>query len=226
MTRSPTLAPMSRFARVVVAAMPWMLSCGGAAPPPKSTSGVSGASAPESSTAAASSDATPIVAAAADDSTVAPKVRLMPRAVRGDYPSSTVGDHECWQKLGLVDEAEKDFAAIAEACGKPTGMLPYIARVKGELGPADKVDKLEIDLAGGLCYRFFAVGTASIGDVDIRIEAADGAIVAIDQTTHPVAIIESDKPLCIKDDVHYRFVLEVDGPGKGRYVFGVYARPK
>ena len=60
----------------------------------------------------------------------------------------------------------------------------------------------------------------------VRIESTDGAIVAIDQSTHPVAIIDGDKPLCVTEDVDYRFVLEVDGPGAGTYMFGVWARPK
>jgi len=164
--------------------------------------------------------------AALDDATIAPDVKPLPVPAAGDYPSASVGDQECWQSIDLADDAAKDFAAIVAACGKPTGMLPVIAPVKGQLGPAHKRDKIALSLSGGRCYRYFAVGTAAMGDVDIRIESTDGAVVAIDQATHPVAIIDGDKPLCVTENVDYRFVIEVDGAGAGGYVFGVWARPK
>jgi hypothetical protein len=201
---------------VVGASVQLQIACGASAP---KANGPGGASTTGTSSTSESS-------APKDDATTAPDVKVLPMPAAGDYPQSSVGDHECWQSVDLADDAPKDFAAIVAACGKPTGMLPVIAPVKGTLGPDHKRDKLAISLVGGRCYRFFAVGTAAIGDVDIRIESTDGAIVAIDQSTHPVAIIDGDKPLCVTDTVDYRFVLEVDGPGQGAYMFGVWARPK
>ena len=162
----------------------------------------------------------------ADGATHAPDVRVLPAPEASDYPTQTVGYQECWNGLSIEDDADADYAEILAACGKPTGMLPMVAPVRGELGSAHKSDKLVVPLKKGMCYRFVAVGNQSLGDVDVRIENSDGALVAVDKTSHPVAIIEGDKPWCIDEDVSWSFVIEVDGNGHGHYVFGVLGKPR
>ena len=176
------------------------------------------------STTTASSGA--VEAPPGGDATRAPDVRVLPTPGASDYPTQTVGYQECWNGLSIEDDADADYAEILAACGKPTGMLPVVAPVRGELGPTHKSDKLVVPLKKGMCYRFVAVGNQSLGDVDVRIEKSDGALVAVDKTSHPVAIIEGDKPWCVDEDVQWSFVIEVDGNGHGHYVFGVLGKPK
>ncbi len=34
------------------------------------------------------------------------------------------------------------------------------------------------------------------------------------------------EPLCVDEDAEYELHVEVDGPGKGGYTFGVWTRPR
>jgi|GEM_PF-1920022 len=142
------------------------------------------------------------------------------------FPKQTVGYKDCWATLSISGQYDKDFELLVKSCGDSTGMLQYVEPVVAELGPKDKRDTFTIKMAGGMCYRIFAVGEASLGDTDIRVQKTGGALVAVDETTHPISIIESDKPWCMDEDQTLNFILEVDGPGQGKYKFGIFAKPK
>ncbi len=146
---------------------------------------------------------------------------------KSTFPKRTVGDKECWQGTALAGDAKKDFDTIIGKCGSATGLVEYAKPVLGKLHHIhDKRDTYKLKLVGGMCYRYFAVADAGIKDLDILVTKPNGALVADDKTTHPVAIIEFDKSWCADDDVEYDFHIEVDGEGTGNYVFGVWAKPK
>ena len=143
------------------------------------------------------------------------------------FPKATTGDKECWQSIGLVGEHEKDYAQISEKCGAPTGSVEYVKAARGRLHHKhDKRDTFTIKLAAGYCYRYFAVGDGQTEDLDILIMRANGDLLGEDKAKSPVAIIHNDKPWCQDEDTELQFHVEVDGPGSGGYVFGVWARPK
>jgi hypothetical protein len=133
---------------------------------------------------------------------------------------------DCWSKVGLTGAAQKDFDAIVAACGVPTGMLEYAAPSRGDFGPSHKQQVYKLSMYAGMCYRFIAAGDSSVGDLDVRVEKPDGALVAVDKTDQPVAIIDSADVWCATEDVDYVLKVDLDGPGKGSFVFGVWARPK
>jgi len=116
---------------------------------------------------------------------------------------------------------------IIQKCASPTGLLEYAKQVTGKLHHVhDKRDTYKLKLIGGMCYRYFAVADSGIRDLDILVTKPGGALVADDKTSNPVAIIEFDKAWCMEDDAEYDFNIEVDGPGTGGYVFGVFVKPK
>ncbi len=159
-----------------------------------------------------------------DPATLTP---LFAKNARPTFPKATISDHECWQRTNITGDAGKDFHALIANCGTPTGSVEYAPPAAGKLHHVhDKRDTYLIKIQGGLCYRFFGVADGSIKDLDILIERKGGDLVGDDKTNGPVAIIESDKPWCMDSDGEYQFLVEVDGPGTGNYVFGVWARPK
>jgi hypothetical protein len=178
--------------------------------------------APASPAASTVAAATP--AAASGPTAFVPELPKPP-APGTKYPKPTIGDKECWQRVSLSGAAQKDFDTIVGACGNPTGMLEYAQPARGELTTEHHTDMFTIKLYGGMCYRFVAAADQGVPDLDIRIEKMNGALVAIDKTEQPIAIIESDKPWCAPEDVEYRIHLTLDGKGRGKYVFGVWARP-
>jgi hypothetical protein len=145
------------------------------------------------------------------------------------FPKPTVSDLGCWQGMELSGNAAKDFAALVARCGTPTGVAEYVHPAKGYLHHAhDQRDSFKIPLEEGYCYRYFAVADATIDDLDILVTRHGGDVVGNDQSKGQVAIIQSDKPWCMDDDVEYEFEIGVDGRGQaqGNYLLGVWARPK
>jgi hypothetical protein len=204
--------------------------CGGSkappATPPPSDSAVSAATAaastPVDPTPSPSSEPapSPVITLSAE----LPKPPAKPPG--GAYPKQTISYKDCWAKVGLTGAAQKDFDAIIAACGTPTGMLEYAAPSRGDFAQSHKEQIYKLSMYAGMCYRFIAAGDTSVGDLDVRIEKPDGALVALDKTDQPVALIDSAGVWCATEDVDYVVKVDLDGPGKGSFVFGIWARPK
>jgi hypothetical protein len=146
---------------------------------------------------------------------------------RSTFPKATSGDRECWQAVGLTGKNDADYAAITSRCGAPTGLAEYAKPVTGKLHSVhDKRDSYTLKLLGGMCYRYFGVADAGINDLDILVEKPNGALVADDKQSSPVAIVDADKTWCMDQDGEYNFQVQVHGTGKGGYTFGVWAKPK
>jgi hypothetical protein len=182
-------------------------------------------SAPSTAKAASDDDAKP---ADPDESPIA--IRMTPLFTKQKpprFPKATVGDRDCWQDLELSGDAGRDYAALIARCGTPTGVAEYAHPAKGHLHHKhDQRDSFKLQLARGYCYRYFAVADSSIDDLDILVERYGGDLVGDDDTRGQVAIIQSDKPWCMNDDVDYDFEVAVNGKGQGNYLIGVWARPQ
>ena len=152
---------------------------------------------------------------------------LFDKGSKPSFPKATASEATCWQTISLSGDAPKDYEQLAAKCGTPTGSVAYTQPTKGKLHyKKDKRDTFSVHLLGGLCYRFFGVADGTVKDLDLLIEQKSGALVGDDKADGQVAIIESGKSWCMDNDVDYSFKVEVDGVGTGRYVFGVWARPK
>jgi hypothetical protein len=123
--------------------------------------------------------------------------------------------------------AQKDYAAMARRCGPATGAAEYAHPVSGRLHSSlDKRDTYRVKLSGGLCYRFIGVADGSIQNLDVLITHGNGDVIGEDKTASPVAVLLADGAWCVDDASDFVFDVAVNGPGTGRYVFGVWARPK
>lgn len=141
------------------------------------------------------------------------------------YPKSKVSDGDCWKGVQFSGEADKDFPALIDKCGTPTGMLEYVKPQNGKLHHIkDAIDSFTVTMNKGACYRLFAVADSTIHDIDIVI-LRNGAILGTDDMAQPVAIIQGHDPFCPTDDGAYSFDVKVKGEGKGAYTFGIWTRP-
>ncbi len=148
------------------------------------------------------------------------------KVAKTTFPKASVKDGDCWKTVAITGDHKKDFASLVDKCGASTGLAEYAKPADGHLHHVhDKRDTFTLKLLSGFCYRYFAVADAGIKDIDILVEKVGGAIAA-DNQSGPVAIIEGDRPWCVTEDITYEFHVEVDGVGKGKYTFGVWARPK
>ena len=212
------------------------LACGGSEPPPAVPAAASPppaapvavAPAPASSPAQTADDADPPL----DDpnesaSPIALVLELDKSKAKASFPKKTKPDAQCWAEVPATGDHAKDYAAIVGACGTPTGLVEYAKPVEGKLHHLrDPEDVFTMPVRAGYCYRYFAIADATIADLDLLIEKKGGALVGDDKTNSPFAIIDADEPWCQNEDEDVEFHLKVDGPGKGGYTFGVWARPK
>jgi hypothetical protein len=232
----------------------FLAACGGGSPPAPTTPSSSTAPAASASTASAtaSSSATPASADDEDDevssggkaATAAAKASAPPRtggttpptavtldtlfdksAKKTDFPKKTADDAECVRKASLTGKNDKDYDSLLAACGAPTGMKEYTKKVTGKLDPKHTRDEYVVKMVGGYCYRFYAIGDDSVGNLDIRVQRRDGDLVSMDQSKQAVAILDPDQPWCKTHDREFHFVVETTS-GTGAYTFGVWARPK
>lgn len=152
---------------------------------------------------------------------------LVTNPAKTTYPKATIEDHECLKGgLSYTGHHQADYQSLIAQCGTPTGMVPHTAPHEGRLHAThDKRDHFVFKVSKGQCYRYFAVADDGIQDIDILV-LKNGAILATDRTTHPIAVIDSDKPWCVDEDMTLDFAIEVDGRGAGAYTFGVWTRPK
>lgn len=143
------------------------------------------------------------------------------------YPKATVQDGQsCLGAIPWSGNHKVDYQTVVDKCGTPTGMLKYVEPRDGRLhAKKDKVDLFQVKVYKNMCYRYFAVADDGIKDIDILV-LKKGAMMAMDKTAHPVAIIDHDKLWCVDDDMDLDFRVEIDGPGAGTYTFGVWTRPK
>jgi hypothetical protein len=146
-------------------------------------------------------------------------------AKKTDFPKKTADDGDCVRKVSLSGKNDKDYDALLASCGNPTGMKEYTKKVTGKLDSKHPRDEYVVKMAGGFCYRFYAIGDDSVGNLDVRVQRRDGDLVSMDQSKQAVAILDPDAPWCKTHDREFHFVVESTA-GKGGYTFGVWARPK
>lgn len=224
------LLPVSPLAGALL-----LSACGAGAPPPAQEPPA--VAAPSATVVAVVAPppppATPTPVATDDDDpdeSAAP-IPLVPEITRpwdkATFPAKTGDDAKCWQTVAVTGTAQRDFDALVASCGAPQGMQEYARPAHGHLhSVTDKRDTFTLKLLKGLCYRYFAVADSGIKDIDILVEKRGNVLVGDDKQTGSIAIIDAGKPWCMTEDIEYSFHVEVDGVGHGKYVFGVWARPK
>jgi len=143
----------------------------------------------------------------------------------GGFPAATTTDKECVKSVGLLGQLDKDFAAITSSCGSATGMKEYVKAVSGKIDAGHKRDTFQVMLAGGYCYRFFAVADGSISKLGFRVHRANGALHSVILGKQPVFIYRANDPWCRRRDRDFQLVVEALDGGEGRYAFGIWARP-
>lgn len=156
--------------------------------------------------------------------TLEPLMSAPDPSAAASFPKQTASDAECFKSVGLTGKSSADYDALIAACGAPTGCKEFVRHVVGKLDDAHHRDTYVLKMLGGYCYRFFAVGDETLGNVDIRVERPDGALVSIDQSKQSIAILDPDATWCKTHDREFHVVVEAKGAGG--YALGIWARPK
>jgi hypothetical protein len=141
------------------------------------------------------------------------------------FPAASTDDKDCTKAAGLTGKLERDFLELANACGKNTGMKEYAKNIEGPLNSNHKHEAFDVKLAGGYCYRFFAVADGTIEKLGLRVQRPNGSLHSVIQSKQPVVIYRPNQAWCRRHDRDFQIIVESLGAGEGRYAFGIYARP-
>lgn len=143
----------------------------------------------------------------------------------GDFPKATVNDKECIASVGLTGQLDKDLGALVASCGANTGMKEYSKQYAGTFDASHRFDTFQVKLAGGYCYRFFAMADGSVEKMEIRVHRTNGALQAAVQSKQPVVLYKPGEPWCRRRDRDVQIVVGAIGGGQGHYSLGIWARP-
>ncbi|MCU0691674.1 MAG: hypothetical protein MUF54_09755 [Polyangiaceae bacterium] len=181
---------------------------------------------------------TPAAGAPPQDDAVARAVRTTEGLVRlpekgggggsadgGQFPPQRVGFQECYRGFQISGDSERDMQELGNRCGAPCGMLPLSNVMAGSQDESDNVDQYGVSLRGDRCYRFFAVGSSSIQDLDSAIATEDGNIIMRDVFNDAAPILGPDQPFCPPSEGRYKFVVSVS-KGSGPFHFQVWQGPR
>lgn len=144
---------------------------------------------------------------------------------RSAFPSASAKDADCYKNTPITGQAESDYAAIVAKCGPPTGMVEFARKAKGAFDASHRHDTFSVKLLANYCYRVYAIGDQSVGELNVRVQKPGGALIAMAGSHYATTIVDPDKAWCKKHDDERQFVVEAP-KGQGAYVFAVWARPK
>ncbi len=128
----------------------------------------------------------------------------------------------CYATFQPTGDARADLGRLAAGCGRPTGLAPITPVRTGEAqGREDPVERFTFQARGGRCYRFFAVASAEVGDLDVAVLGPDGRLAANDVSRDKWPVVPARGPLCVDDDGVYTIEVAV-AEGTGSYALEVW----
>lgn len=140
------------------------------------------------------------------------------------FPTASTNDKECVRSVGLTGNLATDFSSLVTSCGANVGMKEYAQAAAGSLGPSHQRDTYLVKLAGGYCYRFFAMADGSVDKLNLRVERPNGALHSMISGKQPVILLRPGEAWCRRRDREFHITVEAPG-GEGKYSFGIWARP-
>lgn len=129
----------------------------------------------------------------------------------------------CYSEFSPSDDAPADLERLTAACGPPNGLSAVTPVRIGALQAEDGAsERFTFRARGGRCYRFFSVGSAEVGDLDLAVLDPAGQLLAADVSDDRFPVVPPSGPLCVEDDGLYTVEVAVVR-GSGRFVLQVWA---
>jgi hypothetical protein len=127
----------------------------------------------------------------------------------------------CYKGFQPSADPVSDLDRLGFACGAPRGYGAVSPVHTGSQKAEDPAERLVFRARKGRCYRLFAVGEATVRDLDVSILAPDGRLVAADLSKDPWSVVPPRAPWC-PDEVG-PFAVDVSvADGQGAFALGVW----
>ncbi len=128
----------------------------------------------------------------------------------------------CYSEFSPGDDAPADLERLTAACGPPNGLSAVTPVRIGALQAEDGAsERFTFRARGGRCYRFFSVGTAEVGDLDLAVLDPGGQLLAADVSDDRFPVVPPRGPLCLHADAVFTIHVGVL-KGSGSYLLQVW----
>lgn len=117
---------------------------------------------------------------------------------------------------------EADTMKIGMACGPVNGLTlarKWTGRVDETASPSRATHHWDADR--GDCFRLFAVGEATIDDLEVEVERPNGDGVLLENQSRPWVVVSEDRPFCTERDGEFVARVSTHG-GSGVYALSVW----
>jgi len=137
------------------------------------------------------------------------------------FPQQRVAFGQCYRTFQPTGRSQADVAELGKLCGAPCGMIPLTPIKSGRQQATDDVDVYPVELRGDRCYRFIAVGSDGIDDLDSAIADRNNDMLMRDTFPDAAPILGPEGPFCPRESGRYQFVVSV-AKGGGTYHYQIW----
>jgi hypothetical protein len=142
----------------------------------------------------------------------------------GDPDASKTPWETCYSSFSPGGSARDDLTRLVRDCGATGGMKPVTAIRTGEQAESDPVDRYTFEVpAAGRCYRVYAAGDSSVGDLDVLLRGPSGDAAIGDITHDSWPVVPPREPACFSQPGLYMLEVSVYR-GSGKYALQVWGR--
>lgn len=127
----------------------------------------------------------------------------------------------CYRSFAPGADPVSDLDRLGFLCGAPRGFSAAAPIHVGSQKTEDSAERLVFRARKGRCYRLFAIGSASVRDLDLSILAPDGRLVAADLSKDPWSVVPPRAPWCPEEEGPFAIDISVSD-GEGPYALGVW----
>lgn len=127
----------------------------------------------------------------------------------------------CYKDFQPSADPVSDLDRLGFTCGAPRGYAAASPIHTGSQKAEDPAERLSFRARKGRCYRLFAVGDATVRDLDVSILAQDGRLVAADVSKDPWSVVPPRAPWCPDEEGPFAVDISV-ADGQGSYALGVW----
>lgn len=131
-------------------------------------------------------------------------------------------DPACASSFEPGAEPAADLVRLTSACAASAGLVAVTpVKVGAAQGELAEVDRLSFRGRAGRCYRVFAVGDPTVGDLDIAVVDEEGALAAADLSGDRFPVAPPTGFLCLRSDQLFTIQIGVMA-GSGSYLAQVW----
>lgn len=127
----------------------------------------------------------------------------------------------CYKDFQPTEDPVSDLDRLGFSCGAARGYASVAPVHVGSQKAEEPAERLVFRARKGRCYRLYAVGEATVRDLDVAVIAPDGRLVAADLSKDPWSVVPPRGPWCPDEEGPFAVDVSV-ADGQGKFALGVW----